>query len=275
MRDVDAPDAELVAAVPVLGRSTHGKGGWPRGDTAFMRRCLYLVLAVGLAVTAVGCAFSDDAPSDGASSVPSPGLHSRTGPPPSPSPVPTATDNTNDMSASLGADVWRFRQSVAAAFAAHSEVLKTDAEMASVTLAPDTSIEDAAALMAALRVEVAADAAECVDSEHATCGAGWDLRWSLQGTEIRLELPPVPPDYPADEVRALDVVATTVGTATEVDVYRSLLPPGRLLVSVDRQAEGDVPSRPCPISSRPSPMTLRTARSATWSASRPVTASRS
>jgi len=89
-----------------------------------MRRCLYLVLAVGLAVTAVGCAFSDDAPSDGASSVPSPGLHSRTGPPPSPSPVPTATDNTNDMSASLGADVWRFRQSVAAAFAAHSEVLK-------------------------------------------------------------------------------------------------------------------------------------------------------
>ena len=207
-----------------------------------MRRCLYLVLAVGLAVTAVGCAFSDDAPSDGASSVPSPGLHSRTGPPPSPSPVPTATDNTNDMSASLGADVWRFRQSVAAAFAAHSEVLKTDAEMASVTLAPDTSIEDTAALMAALRVEVAADAAECVDSEHATCGAGWDLRWSLQGTEIRLEPPPVPPDYPADEVRALDVVATTVGTATEVDVYRSLLPPGRLLVSVDRQTEGDVPS---------------------------------
>ena len=207
-----------------------------------MCRCLCLVLAVGLAVTAVGCAFPDDAPSDGASSVPSPGLHSRTGPPPSPSPVPPATNTKKDMSARLGAEVWRFRQSVAAAFAAHSEVLETDAEMTSVTLAPDTSIEDAAALMAAVRAEVAADAAECVDSEHATCGAGWYLRWSLQGTEIRLTLPPVPPDYPADEVRALEVVDTVIGTATQVDVFRNLLPPGHLLVSVDRQAEGDLPS---------------------------------
>ena len=80
---------------------------------------------------------------------------------PSPSPVATTTDDASETIALIGEDMWRFRQTVAAVFAAHPEVLETDAEKLEVSLAPDTSVEDAAALIAAVRAEVSADAAEC------------------------------------------------------------------------------------------------------------------
>ena len=147
-----------------------------------MRRCLCLVLAVGLAFTAVGCAPSDDAPS-------TPGA----APSPSPSPVATTTDDASETIALIGEDMWRFRQTVAAVFAAHPEVLETDAEKLEVSLAPDTSVEDAAALIAAVRAEVSADAAECVDNAQASCDAAWDLAWTTQGTEVKLKLSPVAP----------------------------------------------------------------------------------
>ena len=198
-----------------------------------MRRCLCLVLAVGLAFTAVGCTPSDDAPS-------TPGA----APSPSPSPVATTTDDASETIALIGEDMWRFRQTVAAVFAAHPEVLETDAEKLEVSLAPDTSVEDAAALIAAVRAEVSADAAECVDNAQASCDAAWDLAWTTQGTEVKLKLSPVAPEYPADERRALDAAATTVGTALYVSVRASYQPPDthRFNVYVVRKADGGVPS---------------------------------
>ena len=197
-----------------------------------MRRCLSLVLAVGLAFTAVGCAPSDDAPS-------TPGAA------PSPSPMATTTDDASETIALIGEDMWRFRQTVAAVFAAHPEVLETDAEKLEVSLAPDTSIEDAVALIAAVRAEVAADAAECVDNAQASCDAAWDLSWTVQGTEISLKLSPVvAPPYPADEVRALDAAATVVGTASYASVragYQSS-DVHYFKVFVQRKADGGVPS---------------------------------